>query len=324
MADEKDTGATGTDTQTADTTTADTSTTQAADTTATTTAADTTTVLDAKTGEEDTKAVVGDFPDDWREKLAGDDAKFLSTLKRYSSPKSFSDAFKALRQKMSSGELKESLKVDASPEELAEYRKQNGIPDAPAAYLEKLPDGIVIGDDDKPAFEKLAATLHAQNAPKAIYDAVAATYVEVLEDQRAAEFQQATDAKAQTEDELRAEWGGDYRRNVNLVNGFLDSAPDEVGSLLKSARLADGTPLASHAATLRWFADLAREINPVATVVPGAGANQASAIKDELSTLTKMMGNKNSDYWKGPNAEKNQARYRELITADQKLQARAA
>lgn len=279
--------------------------------------------------DPDAKPPVGDFPDDWREKLAGDDAKFLATLKRYSSPKSFSDAFKALRQKMSSGELKESLKENATPEELAEFRKQNGIPEAPEAYLDKLPDGLVIGDDDKPAFEKLAATLHGLNAPKPIYDAVARVYFDVLEEQQAEQFEQFREAKTLTEDELRAEWGGDYRRNVNLVNGFLDGAPDGVKDVLTGAVFTDpetgkAVPLASHAGVLRWLADLAREINPVATVVPGAGANQASAIADEMASLKTMMANRHSEYWKGPNAEKHQARYRELLGAQQKLQARAA
>ena len=45
------------------------------------------------------------------------------------------------------------------------------------------------------------------------------------------------------------------------------------------------------------------------------------AIAGELEKLTKMMGNRNSDYWKGPNATKNQARFRELTEANNRLAA---
>lgn len=36
--------------------------------------------------------------------------------------------------------------------------------------------------------------------------------------------------------------------------------------------------------------------------------------KKELADLRGLMADKNSEYWAGPNAEKNQARYRELVT----------
>ena len=41
------------------------------------------------------KPAVGEWPDDWREKLAGGDDKFLRELKRYGSLKSWSDAGRA-------------------------------------------------------------------------------------------------------------------------------------------------------------------------------------------------------------------------------------
>jgi hypothetical protein len=37
-----------------------------------------------------------------------------------------------------------------------------------------------------------------------------------------------------------------------------------------------------------------------------------------------MMGNKNSEYWRGSNAEKNQARYRELVNARERMGSKAA
>ncbi len=60
---------------------------------------------------------------------------------------------------------------------------------------------------------------------------------------------------------------------------------------------------------------LGREVNPAATVVPGAGYAGANAIADEIAGIENMMADKKSDYWKGAKSEILQTRYRELITA---------
>jgi hypothetical protein len=73
---------------------------------------------------------------------------------------------------------------------------------------------------------------------------------------------------------------------------------------------------------LKWLTGQAMEANPAATVVPHAGANQSGAIAEEMATLAKEMGNPNSDYWKGPSAAAKQARYIELVEANEKLKAR--
>ena len=87
---------------------------------------------------------------------------------------------------------------------------------------------------------------------------------------------------------------------------------------LLGARLPTGEMLGNNPDALRWLSGLQREINPVATVVPGTGANAMQAIETEISELKGLMGDRKSEYWKGPTAQKNQARYLELITAQQK------
>lgn len=55
----------------------------------------------------------------------------------------------------------------------------------------------------------------------------------------------------------------------------------------------------------------------------GEGQQQARgrdlhpAEQSEMATLNGMLNNRHSEYWKGPNAEKNQARYRELLAAQE-------
>jgi len=83
-------------------------------------------------------------------------------------------------------------------------------------------------------------------------------------------------------------------------------------------RLGDGTPMASDPSMLNWLVSMSRQINPVATVVPGSGQNAMQAVESEITTLKAMMGDRSSEYWKGDNAVKNQARYLELVGAKQR------
>jgi hypothetical protein len=104
-----------------------------------------------------------------------------------------------------------------------------------------------------------------------------------------------------------------------MIDGLLTQIPEDGKNLLMGARLADGTPLGSNPKIQRWLANLAREVNPVATIIPGSGTNSAQALESELANIQKLMGDKTSEYWKGPNAEKMQARYRDLLNVQEKM-----
>lgn len=259
------------------------------------------------------------WPDDWRDRASKGDVKRLAKLQRYASPEAALDALEAAQQKLSSGELKSAKPKANTPEAIAEWRKENGIPDKPEGYDMTLPDGLVIGEQDRPLIAEFVKDMHGANAHPDVVKSAVASYYKLQEQALEARYDADVQAKTTTEDELRAEWGADYRRNVSSINGLLDSAPEGVKDKILTARFADGTPLASDSNALRWLANLSREINPLATVVPGAGANAGEAIASEMANLNKMMGDRSSDYWKGPNADKNQARFRELAAAQEKM-----
>src|SRR5437899_706403 len=121
-------------------------------------------------------------------------------------------------------------------------------------------------------------------------------------------------------DELIAEWGvNDFKRNSNQIMSLLDTAPEGVKDFILTARGPDDQALFNNPNVLRFFDSLARQINPVATVVPGATGNIGAAIGDEIAGLEKQMRNKNSEYWKGPKSEQLQARYRELVGARERM-----
>lgn len=275
----------------------------------------------AAPAQPDQAASSGEWPADWRKRIAGDDEKVIKQLERFASPKALADSYRELAGKLSRGELRAPLPKDATPEQLAEWRKTHGIPEAPEKYDLTLPDGLVIGDADKPAVDAVVKALHAQNATPEQVKATLTTYFQFRE----AEVQRIQEQDVEHRDEvdamLRDEWQGDYRKNVNLTAAFLQSAPKGVGDKIMNARMPDGRALANDPDTLRWLVSLARETNPSASVVPGA-SDPAKAMSDEIAQIESLMGDRNSAYWKGPKAEPMQARYRELLNARERIKSK--
>lgn len=264
----------------------------------------------------------GDFPDDWRERLAGGDEKKLAQLKRYSSLATWSEAGFAARQKISSGEYKRALAADAPEEEIKAWRAENGIPAEPGEYLKHLPDGLAIGDAEKPLYDKYLAQMHGLNAdPKTVAGSIAA-FKAIEEDILAAQVAADRTFWTGAEDALRSEWGGEYRANINVYSNFLDSLPDGLGKMIQAdARFADGTKLKDHPAFIKAMVGLALELNPAGTVVP-AGTDQAKTIEDELASIKATMGDPSSPY--NRDGGKTQGRYLQLLEARDRMKSRAA
>lgn len=263
------------------------------------------------------------WSDTWREELVGDvtteeGKKKLAQLQRLDSPRALYEKVMNQEKLISSGAYKKALPEGASAEELAAYREEHGVPATHDKYDQTLPDGMVLGEDDKPLVEEFLKDMHLANAPQAQVTAALGAYAKIVQAAEADRALKDKDVIASTTTALRAEWGAEYQANLNLVKGFIATAPEAVQGQILNARLADGTPLASHPDVLRWFAGNARTLNPMGTIVPGS-ADPTGAVETELAGLKKMMGDDTSEYWKGPNADKNQARYRELLTFQERV-----
>lgn len=259
----------------------------------------------------------------WRQDYAGKDEKLLKRLERYASPKAALDALIAAQNKISSGEVKHSLPDKPTAEELTEYRKEHGIPDKPEGYLENLPNGLVIGDEDKPLFESFVKGLHDLNSDPKIAAYAVKWYNDFRETEITKQAERDEVNKSATEDALRAEWGNDYRTNVNSIHGLLDAAQPEVAEAVLNARMADGTALLNNPQVMRWLTSVAREINPVHSIVPGSGSGTGAmgSISEEIGRLEKYMKDERPKYNKDTKA---QERLRELYDARGKLSARSA
>lgn len=171
--------------------------------------------------------VPADWPTDWREKMAGGDAKVVERLKRYDSPVAFGKAGLEAQTRILSGKVAEDVpmpdeKTDAAGAKA--WREERGIPVDPTGY--KLPDDVTkaLSPDDAPVLANFTTYAHANGmTPKQVEQSVK-WYAGLVETQRAEEVALDKGAEAATEDALRKTWGEGYRDNKMMAQKFSSEA----------------------------------------------------------------------------------------------------
>lgn len=277
--------------------------------------------------------VAATWREDWRETMAGGDAKELERLKRFNDPNALFKSYRALEQKLSTGELKAQLPPDATPEQLTEYRKANGIPETPDGYLKDLPSNIILGEEDKVLYADFAKEMHDANAsPKEVHTALG-WYHKYAEKLQIADAKARADFRRQAEDTLRADTGKDYHETIERGGEVLAMAPEEIRPLLQNALLpeytkADGTKVPSvalgdHPDVIKWLSSISRELNPARTLAPAGVGGAAGTVNDEIAAIEKRIQTDRGGYFKDAAM---QSRYRDLLAFRDKLktQGRAA
>ena len=287
----------------------------------------------AKTALDDLKAAAnkGYWPENWRdqyvEKQVGKDGKpladadktkLLKRLARYTSPQAALDALISAQDKIASGKLASKLPENPTEEELKQWRKDNNVPEDSKSYNLTLGEGLVVGEDDKAIVEGFLEHAHKSNMPQNHVTDVLNWYYS-NEDKIIAQRHEADATYLQeSTDELRNEWGTEFRSNVNLISNFFADAPEGLYEQIRTARAADGTPLGSMPNLMRFFAGKARELNPAGALVPGTGTKQMDSLIDEIETLEKRMGS-DENWHKDTRAHE---RYQALIAARDNLKTK--
>lgn len=265
--------------------------------------------------------------DGWRQHLAvgsTDSEKELKQLERYESPEQIWRKARELERRMSSGEFRTTLRKDATPQEVTQWRKDNGVPEKAEDYKITMPTGKNPPKDDDAFLAAFRKDAHEANYTQAQFDRAVGTFYGEVARQIEATTEAEKKLEQAAEDKLRQEWGSDYRVNKAMAEALLSRAPKGFRDRFMNGYLDDHTPIKASPEAWKWLVQLEREINPAATVVPGAGGDLGKTIDAELTQLRTLMADGNSTYWKGPEAEKNQARYRDLLTAQNKMKSRAA
>ena len=258
-----------------------------------------------------------DWREDWLDKMAGQDEKAKNILGRYASPKAVAEALVAAQKKISSYKPQVELPQNPTKEDIKNYRKAYNIPDEPKGYDIKLDNGLIIGEEDQVIVDKFLERAHARNAKPSEIKATLQDYFETQHAQ-IQEINQRLDAQRQeAEDELRAEWGGNYRQNANIINNFVTNKFGEQSENVLNAVLADGTLLKNNPKVIRQFLNLAQEVDPVATI--GRAGMDSNSIDQEIATIEQTMKTNNKAYFNDKSMIK---KYEELITAREKMKSR--
>ncbi len=248
----------------------------------------------------------GDWPEDWREKLAGNDEKMLARLRRFGSVNGVLRAYAELEKKVSGGGLKKALSDKPTAEELSAYRKENGIPEDAAGYEIQVPDGL--DKSVKQGMDAFAKEMHAINAPPAVVKAAADLY---LRAENAAEQERYDFAQKQTIDNkatLKAEFGREFDAEVRRANSLLVTTMGEDAKEFMLTTLADGTKLGDNPAFVRFTAQIARTLADDTTLISQDGGSGGQSLKAEYDGLLGLM---TTDY-KKYNLPQTQSRITEL------------
>lgn len=232
----------------------------------------------------DAQPAKGYWPEDWQKRLAGDDEKELKQVSRYASPQEVWKKARALEQRLSAGELRPALPKDAKPAELQAWRKDNGIPEKATDY--DLKD-LKIPAEDKETVNGIVSRLHQRNAtPEVVREAVQAYYDEQGR-QSKHRLEKDEEQRVAALDTLNSEYGGQFRRNINLLEGTLSKFPKSVQDAMRHARMPDGTALFNHPDIIRGFVALALESNPAGIVVPAGGGDMAQSALAQYEQIQK-------------------------------------
>jgi hypothetical protein len=211
------------------------------------------------------KPVAGDFPDDWREKLAKGNDKLLAALKRYKSPHDWANAGFAAQQKIRSGDYKAKLPDNATAEEKAAWRKDNGLPEEAAKYETVVPNHQWT-EADAPLLDGFKGVAFESGMSQEQVTKTLGFYSQLIADAKdkhetAIAGKDKAD-RAAVEDNLRAKLGGEYRPAVQLLSRFLKDSevfPEGMDAKLANARFPDGTRLINDPAIADFFITMARQ-----------------------------------------------------------------
>jgi hypothetical protein len=270
--------------------------------------------------KEEISAEEADWRKDYVTSRKGDE-KLLKQLNRYASPEALIDAHLGMMGRINSGEFLPKYPEGGDEKEIAKWRSDMGIPEKSNGYELNLKNGVVPGENDEERIGSFLEYAHAANYTPDQVNQALNWYYDLQEAETQARHEEDEKITQGAEDQLRAEWGPDYRKNKTVIQSYLDLGPEGLKDKILSARLGDGTPLASDVDVLHFLIDRAREvIDSSVTLVPGEAAGQIQSIEDELRDLkSASAAPKGSKEYKKYWNEGGDKRYRELLERKQKL-----
>lgn len=263
----------------------------------------------AETSKETAKAETTAWPEDWRDKLAGGDDKLKNLLSRYTAPDAFAKAFKELRaaydsRKPAKDETAE-LPENPTDEQLAAWRKAKGVPEKPEDYEIEMPEGKELSDAEQEIIADFTKAMHEKNMPADTVKVISGWFLDYEDMVAQKNADRAYQARLDTEEKLRAEWGPDYRPNVNLMSNVLQEHLGSNASTFLQTQLMDGTRIGDNEVFVRLMADLARKVGgSTAELYTTDVHTTGTSLETRKAELMKMMNDPDplvrKKYWSEP------------------------
>lgn len=260
------------------------------------------------------------WPENWRQELAGEDQAEIERLSRFQSPNDIYKSFRNMEAEFS----KRSPRIEYDPEmpeeKLAEYRKQEGIPATPKDYNLEFESGLVIGEEEKPFVDSMLEYAHKQNVPESHVKSMLEWYYTDREAQNEAYDQKIADHRYQSQQQLKAEWGGEYTGNINAINELFVDNP-ELHDIIMRAVDSDGLPIGNRPDVIKWAASVGKQLNPTATFIPNEG--DVSSIQGRISEIESWMHSSDiatrEKYFKNESVQKE---YEDLLAKQEVIDSR--
>jgi len=261
---------------------------------------------------------------DWRQGYLDsikDDAertKKQNVLSRFASPEALMDSYFNAQNKIRTTQTTpQRPNENSTEEEIAAYREANNVPETPDGYEYNLPEGLIVGDDDKVLLDGFMELAHSHNIPQEAVDAIVNSHFTNMEKQNQMEVMQFEQDFITAQEILKGEMGVDYERNINHLATFMQDTLGDDWEVMEGAIGADGVPLMSNPAIIRKLSILANQTDPVARVMP-QGMRNVDSVDSEIKKIESMFSNP-EERRKYNSDPKLQSRYRELLAAKNKM-----
>jgi len=208
--------------------------------------------------------------DEWKSVTDDPKNEFHDMSKKYNhNPKEVLKAFKELRAQVSErGFGKPKEKPDPEDAEaIAQWRSEMGVPETPEDY--KLPDGLSIGEEDKPIIDDFLKIMHENDVPDGVPEKAVEWYYQALEKQAETENAEVAEQRKKSEETLRERYGRDYTAKTNMINNFLK---DNFGEMFAEAVM--DVP-----ETVLAFDNIITQLNPDINVASSTGGSATTLVE---------------------------------------------
>ena len=156
----------------------------------------------------------GTFSEGWQGKLGGD-LKDHPSLAPIGSLEDLAKSYVHTKQMV--GKRLEAPGEDATPEQLAEWRKVVGAPETADAYGDLRPESVPEELWDSESAKAFSEIAHKHNLPPAAVKEIVGHYAnEIQAGLEASEAEAAQFVQGQKQ-QLQKEWGGEFDRNLNIA-----------------------------------------------------------------------------------------------------------